>query len=135
MKFFLVTARSSSFAAAAGIDGRQRAEGGEALGIGGAEIGQPVVDARGDLGGVGAGEPLRRRRAVRDHLYVDAGLVHFLEPQRAHVEQPVGNGSVTLDGRGMRGEFFVPVVLLDRDDRTVRLQRHVLPRLKLAPFS
>jgi hypothetical protein len=113
------------------IDRRQRAERGEALGIGRAEIRQPIVDPRGDLRGVGTGEPLRRGRAVRDHLHVDTGIVHFLDPQFAHVEQTVGDGSIALDGRGVRGKFLVPIVLFDGDDRTVRLERHCFPRLKI----
>ena len=50
---------------------------------------QPVVDAARDRGRGFGGQLLRRGRAVREHLHVDAGLVHLLDAQRAEIVQPV----------------------------------------------
>ena len=67
------------------IGGRQRREGGEALRMRGDRRVQPIVDAPRQRDRVGAGELLRRGRAMREHLHVDAGLVHLLEAQLAEV--------------------------------------------------
>ena len=109
------------------IVGRQAREGGEARRIGGDRRMQPVVDpARQRHRDVG-GDLLRRRRAVGEHLHVDAGLVHLLDAQRAEIEQAlVGLARPPgFDAGEMGGHLRVPVVLLDRDHRTLRLVQHV----------
>ena len=63
---------------------------------------------------------------MRDHLDVDAGLVHLLEAQRAEIEQPLllRAGPPGFDPGVGLGQFGVPVVLLDGDDRAIRLLEH-----------
>ena len=80
--------RSSSSAAASGTAVGKRGEGGKAR-IAGDDGVQPVVDAAGQCGRGLGGQFLRRRRAVRDHLNVDAGFVHFLDAERAEIVQPL----------------------------------------------
>src|SRR5262249_33193515 len=109
------------------IAGRQRREGGEAVRLCLNESGEPVVDARRDRGRVGTGELLRGRRAMGQHLDVDTGLVHLLETNLAGGEQPSGDARCTLRARAVRGQFLVPIVLLQCDDRTFRLLQHVFP--------
>ena len=115
-----------------GIVRRQRREGGEALRIGGAGRREPVVDAANERRRAVGRQLLRRRRAVRDHLHVDADLVHLLEPQRAEIEQPVHLRSrpAGLQPDVGLGQLGVPVMLLDRDDRTIRLLEHFTPLRK-----
>jgi hypothetical protein len=122
--------RSSSSAAASGDGGRQRGEGGEARRIAGDDFVQPVVDAPRDVGrGVG-GKFLRRRRAVREHLNVDAGFVHFFQPERAEVLEPgilLAGPAGLAAGKGLF-QFVVPVMLFDGNDRTMRfLEQAALP--------
>ena len=64
-------------------------ESGEARRIGFDHGGEAIVDAAGEIGGGRCGKLLRRRRAVREHLDVDAGFVHVLDAQRAEIVQPV----------------------------------------------
>ena len=71
-----------------GVGGRQRGEAGEALRVGLAGPMQPVVDAAGHVDGDAGVEALRRRRVVREHLDVDAGLVHLLDAHVGEVLQP-----------------------------------------------
>ena len=63
---------------------------------------------------------------MREHLDVDAGLVHFLEAQRAEIEQLLdlqpGRAGLAA-GKGL-GELLVPIVLLERDHRTMRFLEH-----------
>ena len=108
------------------IDGRQGREAGEARRTHGDSGGETVVDTLDERNRIVAAELLRRRRAVRDDLDVDARLVHVLDAQVAEIveafELLVVAGA--LDPRiGLR-QLLVPVVLLDRDDRTVRLFQH-----------
>ena len=70
------------------VGGRQRCEGGEALRIGRADLGEAVVDLAGQIGGDIGRQLLGRRRAMRQHLDVDAGLVHLLEAQAAEIVEP-----------------------------------------------
>ena len=109
-----------------GIGGRQRREGGEARGVrlhGGV---QPVVDAPRQRHGVGAGQLLGRGRAMRQHLDVDAGLVHLLDAQLAEIVQPLRGIARPpgFDARIGRRQFGIPIVLLQRDDWTFRLLHH-----------
>src|SRR6185503_4199969 len=77
LKPSLVTARSSSSAAAFGSTVGSAAKAAKRLGLAG-QVGRDV-----------GAEFLGRRGAVRQHLNVDAGLVHFLEAQAAEVEKPL----------------------------------------------
>ncbi len=63
---------------------------------------------------------------MREHLDVDPGLVHFLEAQTAQIIEPLVR-LVAAAGFGageMLGQFRVPVVFLDGNDRTIRLFHH-----------
>ena len=85
LKPSLVTQRSSSAAAALRIGGRQRRETGEPRRIGSDRRVQPIVDAPRQRDRDVGGDLLRGRRAMGQHLDVDAGLVHFLDAQGAEV--------------------------------------------------
>src|SRR6185312_15165331 len=54
------------------IDGRQGGKGGKTLGIGRANLGKSIIDLTGEAGGDVSSELLGGRRAVREHLDVDA---------------------------------------------------------------
>ena len=56
---------------------------------------------------------------MREHLHVDAGLVHFLDPQGAEVVEPLFGLVATAGFRAgeMLGQLRVPVMLFDRNDR------------------
>ena len=71
------------------IGGRQRGEAGEAVGMGAHRLVQPVVGAPCQAYRASASILLHRRRPVRDHLHVDAGLVHLLDPEFAEVLEPL----------------------------------------------
>ena len=65
---------------------------------------------------------------MREHLHVDAGLVHLLEAQLAEVVQPLAHLRVARLGAALlevRRDFGVPVMLFERDDR-VRGLAHVV---------
>ena len=71
------------------IDGGERREGGKALRVGRADLGQAVVDRARQVGRDLDRQLLGRGRAVREHLDVDAGLVHFLDAQGAQIVEPL----------------------------------------------
>jgi hypothetical protein len=82
--------RSSSSAAAfvrrrLRIAGRQRREGCKPRRVRGDDGVEAVIDAVRDVNRLGAGELLRRGRAMGQDLHVDPGLVHFLKAQLAEV--------------------------------------------------
>src|SRR5262249_7031295 len=83
-----------------------------------------VVRALRHCHGAVALERLRGRRAVRQHLDVDTGLVHFLEADFAKVIESIRDARIALDAGGLRRQLRIPVMLLDRDDRTFRLLQH-----------
>ena len=101
------------------IGGGQRREGGEALRVGRAHLGQAIVDRAREVGGDFDRKLLRRRRAVREHLDVDAGLVHFLDAQRAEIVEPLVGLVAAAGFRAgeMLGQFRIPIMLFDGDDR------------------
>ena len=67
----------------------QHGEALEPVGVRADDLVQPVVGAaRERHRGLGV-EALRGGRAVRQHLHVDAGLVHLLQAQLAEVVQPL----------------------------------------------
>jgi len=112
------------------VGGGERGESRKALGVGRAHFGQTVIDLGGQRGGNVNRKLLGRGGAVRQHLDVDASLVHLLEPQRAQVVKPLV-GLVAAAGFGagvMLGQLRVPIVLFDGDDRTIRLFEHDAPR-------
>ncbi len=114
-----------------GVHGRQRRKGREAFRVGGADLGETVVHLARQVGCDIGAELLGRGRAVRQHLDVDAGLVHFLEPQAAKVEKPLVGlvAPARLRPGEMLGKFRVPIVFFDGDDRAARLLHHdVSPR-------
>jgi|SRR6516225_11676572 len=86
---------------------------------------QAVVDAARDRGrGVGW-QLLRRRGAVREHLNVDAGFVHFLQPQGPEIFEPrilLAGPAGLAAGEGLF-QFVVPVMLFDGNDRTMRFRK------------
>ena len=64
--------------------------------------------------------------AVREHLNVDAGLAHFLDAQRAQiVEVRVGLVAAARFRTGeMFGEFRIPIMLFDGNNRNIWLFKH-----------
>src|SRR5262249_29263530 len=88
----------------------------------GDDLMQAIVDAARDRSGAVGGKFLGRRGAVREHLDVDASLVHFFEPQRAEIFKPrillAGPAGLAADKRLF--QFVVLVMLSDRNDRTMR---------------
>ncbi len=69
---------------------------------------------------------------MRQHLHVDADLVHLPDAQLAEIVQPLPGVARPpgFDARVGRGQFGVPIMLLQRDDWTFRLDIHdvrVLP--------
>ena len=129
--------RSSSSAAAFGSAVGSDGEGGEALGVGRADLGEAIVNLTGQVGGDVGTKFLGGRRAMREDLDVDPGLVHLLETQAAQVKEPLVR-LVASPGFGtgeMLGQFRVPVMLLDGNDRTIRLLHHdASPRTLLEPL-
>src|SRR5262249_39883861 len=83
------------------------------------------------------GKFLRRRRAVREHLNVDARFVHFFEPQRPEIFEPVillAGPAGLAAGEGLF-QFVVPIMLFDGNDRTMRfLEQAALP-FSVAPCA
>ena len=66
---------------------RQRGEAGKARRIFGASRGEMIVDFLRHRHAVRAGHEVGPRTAVREHLDVDAGFVHGLEPRFAEIGQ------------------------------------------------
>ena len=126
--------RSSSSAAASGTAVGSAAKAAKRAGFAGDDRVQPVVDAARQGGGGFGRQFLRRRRAVRDHLNVDAGFVHFLDAERAEIVQPLVllAGPAGFAAAIGLGEFLVPIMLLDCDDRTKRFFEH---RSSLSRFA
>ena len=63
---------------------------------------------------------------MREHLDVDAGLVHLADAQLAHVLQPLAQLRVTRLRSGFRevpGDFGIEVVLFESDDLQCSFQR------------
>ena len=116
--------RSSSSAAAAGSDVGSAAKAAKRSGLLRDDGGQPIVDAPPDLDRDVGLDHLQRGRTVREHLDVDAGLVHLLEAQFAEIVQTLDHFGIALDGLIIVGELLVPIVLFDGDDRTFRLLQH-----------
>jgi len=100
------------------VGGGKRRKTGEALGMGANGLVQAVVRALRERHRGRRIEALRRGRAVRDHLRVDSGFVHFLQAQRAQVVQPPAQlGVACLAGpEGLR-DVGVPVMLFECDDK------------------
>ena len=112
-----------------GLGGRQGREGAEALGVGLHHAMHPVVALARHADRGLAGDALRRWRALRQHLVVDAGLVHLLETQRPQIVEPGADMIVlaALHVAGHRGDHVgVVIMLLERDD--IRLAGHRRPR-------
>ena len=72
--------------------------------------------------------PLGRQQMRNLHVY--AGVVHFLEAQIAEIFETLDNVGIAnccvsalVSGR----EFWIPIVFLQCDDRTIRLLEHVCP--------
>src|SRR6185437_12633533 len=120
------------------IDGRQGGKGGKTLGIGRANLGKSIIDLTGEAGGDVSSELLGGRRAVREHLDVDACRIHLLEAQAAEIKEPFVRFVAPASFRTgeMLGQFRIPVVFLDGNNRTIRLLHHgISPRLYcLKPF-
>src|SRR5437016_2408721 len=93
---------------------------------------RPVVHAPRQFDCVGAAESLRRRRAMGQNLHVDACFVHFAQAQLAEIVKPFEDFRIahTLDTDEQRRQLLVPVVLLQRDHRTVQRSQH-----DFAPFT
>ena len=118
--------------------GGQGGEGGESLRIGLNDRVQPIVCLPCKPHGSLRGEPLRGRRAVRQHLQVDPRLIHLAQTQRADIEQPLLDFGLTvrLTSEKRRGEIGVKVVLFECDDERFALHwRNGLRRMKLSSRS
>ena len=114
-----LTVRSSSSAAASGTAVGSAAKAAKRVGIACDDGMQPIVDAAGQVGRGLGGQLLRRRRAVRKHLNVDAGFVHFLDAQRAEIVQPrhlLAGPAGFAAGKGLL-QLLVPIMLFERDHR------------------
>jgi hypothetical protein len=61
---------------------------------------------------------------MREHLDVDTGLVHLLETPLAELVHAIGDRRVGLDGAEILDQLAVVIVLLDRNDLTMRLLQH-----------
>ena len=114
---------------------RQRRKTGEARRVLGDDRGETVVDAGRHCGRGFSRQFLRRRRAVREHLNVDAGVVHFLDAQRPEIMQPVELLAGPAGFGADKGffELFVPIMLFDGDDGTMRFTEHLFPPLAHDP--
>ena len=120
-----------------GIHGREGGESCETLGIGRAHFGEAVIHLPGQIGGDVRSKLLGGRCAMREHLDVDPRFVHLLEAQTAQVIEPLIRLIATAGfGTGeMLGQFRVPVMLLDGNDRTIRLFHHdATPQQKWSRF-
>ena len=122
--------RSSSSAAASGTAVGNAAKAAKRCGLAGDGGVQAVVDAAGERSGGFGRQFLRRRRAVRDHLHVDADVVHLLDADAGEIVQALAllARPCRLRCRVGLGQFLVPIMLLDGDDRTMRLTEHVSSR-------
>ena len=109
-----------------GIAGRKRGKRCEAGRVSGDDCLEPVIDAPREINRIGAAELLRRRRAVRKDLHVDAGLIHFAQAQLADIVEALEHFRIahTLGAHEVRRQLVVPVVLLQRDDRTFQRSQH-----------
>ena len=118
--------RSSSSAAAFGSLVGRAAKAAKRFGLAAHDGVEPVIDAPCKVGRVVAGELLRRWRAVREDLHVDARLVHFLEAHLAEIVQALEHFRIAhgFTAHELRGQFLVPVVLFQRDHRTFQPWQH-----------
>src|SRR6516225_851862 len=120
-----------------GVGGWKRGETGKAVGVRCADLGQTIVNIACELGCDIGTELLSGWRAMRKDLDVDAGLVHLLETQAPQVIEPLVRltASPGFGAGEMLGQFRVPVVLLDGNDWTIRLEQHgTSPRTLLEPL-
>jgi hypothetical protein len=103
---------------------RQRSEAGKAVGVARDRGGQMIVELARERDAIGAGQQIRTRAAVGQHLHGDAGLVHRFEPDLADLGQE-------LQGIWRaRGEITRPITAAADDvfgnARTKRGHREVL---------
>ncbi len=98
------------------IDGREGSECGEALRIRAHGLVQTIVRALRERDGDLRVHEVHSRRAVRQHLNVDAGFIHFADALRAEILEPGAQRRSLFGFAVMRGDLGVEVVLLDRDD-------------------
>ena len=105
---------------------RKGRKGCEAPGVGRAYLGEAVVHLASQIGGNIGPKLLGGGCAMRKHLDVNPGLIHLLETQASQIIEPfVGLiAPASLRTGEMLGQFRVPVMLLNRNDRTIRLFHH-----------
>ena len=112
-----------------GIGRRQQAETRKTLRIAPDEFREPVVGLprhpyrrlRRELLGAG--------RAVRQHLDIDFGFIHFPQPQLSHIEQSAFDiGHALAFTAGEHGQQIgIPIMLFERDnERLVRRVVHAM---------
>ncbi len=110
---------------------RQAGESSEPVGTRLDDAVQPVVDSFRPLPGLSLVEGLGAGRAVRQHLDIDAGLVHLPDAQIVHVDQPLARilaAAGALVDLGV--DIGVEIMLLDGNDLRSVPARHdesVLP--------
>ena len=110
------------------IGGRQCRESGTARGVLADRGMQAIVHLPRQIDGDIGRKLLRGRRAVRQNLDIDPGLVHLLQAQIAIADVMQTHRHVARPPRfkpdEMLGELGVPVMFLDRNDWTIRLLHH-----------
>ena len=115
-----------------GVVGRHRGECAKPLGMLLDGLVQAVVDTLRHLECDFGGKVLRRGSAMRDDLIIDAGFVHFLQPEFAEVVEALFQRRCPHNINAPVGadEFLVPVMFLKCDDLWSAFLNHgvTLPR-------
>ena len=92
----------------------------EAALMGAAGLVEAVIGLAGESDSALGVHLLHRGRAMRQHLNIDAGLVHLLDAQLAEVAEPLGNArrrtGARIGGRVKRLHLGVQVMLFEGDD-------------------
>ena len=109
-----------------GIAGRQRREGCKPRRVRGDDGVEAVIDAARDIDRFGAGELLRRGRAMGQDLHVDPRLVHFLEAHVAEIVEAFEHFRIAhaFGADEERRQLLIPVMFLQRDHRTFQRWQH-----------
>ena len=117
------------------VGGRDRGERGEPVGVRTDRLVEPVIGAARQSDGGLRVELLQPGIGVRQHLHIDAGLVHLSEAQFADIVEPLDDprriGRLLTDGVTLH--LGVEVMLFQGDD--VGFGRHCAPpRVIVADF-
>ncbi len=109
------------------VGGRDRGKGGKPVGMGAHRLGQSVIGAARKADRHLGVHLLQAGIGVRQHLKIDAGLVHLLQPQRADIVEPLDQPrrALRIHPGKMLFDLGIEVVLFERDD--IGLCRHRFP--------